>query len=131
MITTAARIRALQLLANDITKFRLGNSPTPAAEAVTDGGSPPNFVTPNSGMTPSSTAIFEKAITPADIEIDMPNQALKINCNIVAGEANGETWTEVGVFDSSDWLVTREIVQSPELKDSSKEVNFKVILTIF
>ena len=130
MITNAARSRILELVALEAMYFKVSNAAIPDPESVDDSGFSPIFAPLNGGITAGATA-FTKTLLLTDKTTDVVAQTITVNCVLLPGEGNGSTWTEVVLFDSNDRVITREIVDSPEPKVSSKEFNYKIVLTLF
>lgn len=122
-ITNEGRAETLRLIRDAVKEFRISNTTSPAIERDTDGGGAAD------GLTPLNyTSILTFPLTTADSVIDQVNGTITFNCSIGANDANGEIWTEIGLYFESGDLITREVISNPVLKENTNEMIFKIVI---
>jgi len=111
MWTNAADYLMRELIADDVYGFTLGAVAAPNVESLRDYqlGSPSPY--------------FSKELTAADIVIDHVTDVVTVTCVVEEGEANGTTWTEIGLFSKRNggvFMLMREVLTISENKNGTK-----------
>lgn len=122
--TNEGKAQAIQVWAASLqsASFKIGNAVTPNPEAATDTS------TVNGGMSPGTVLAFPSVL----VEIlDASAGTVKVSCIVQEADANGETWTEIGLFWPSGDLISREIISNPEIKDTAKKLFYTFILDFY